>query len=99
MLGRHLIDRDGVGLGTGDEVDVMPGQPAVWVNVTTDAPFDMGKAGKYGKMIAVMSKGLVGSGKRVVRTGILRKPLVLAYGAGNVETGETGRITTLETSS
>ena len=56
MLGRHLIDRDGVGLGTGDEVDVMPGQPAVWVNVSTDAPLDMGEAGKYGKMITMMGK-------------------------------------------
>ena len=93
MLGRHLIDRDGVGLGTGDEVDVMPGQPAIWVNVSTDAPLDMGEAGKYGKMISEMGKGFVGSSKSVVRTGILRKPLVLAYGTRNIETGETGRIT------
>ena len=96
MLRGHLIDRDRVGLGAGNEVDVVPGQPVVWMDVTTDTPFDMGKAGEYGKMVAVMSKGLVGSGKRIVRTGILRKPLVLAYGAGNVETGEAGRIPSLQ---
>ena len=96
MLRGHLIDRDRVGLGAGNEVDIVPGQPVVWMNVTTDTPFDMGKAGEHGKMVAVMSKGLVGSGKRIVRTGILRKPLVLAYGAGNVETGETGRIPSLQ---
>ena len=50
-------------------------------------------------MISEMGKGFVGSSKRVVRTGILRKPLVLAYGTWNIETGETGRIPTLETGS
>ena len=94
-----MIDRDRVGLGAGNEVDVVPGQPVVWMNVTTDAPLDMREAGKYGKMITMMGKGLMGSGKRVVRTGILRKPLVLAYGTWNIDTGETGRIPTLETGS
>ena len=61
MLRGHLIDRDRVGLGAGNEVDVVPGQPVVWMSVTTDTPFDMGKAGEHGKMVAVMSKG---SGKR-----------------------------------
>ena len=32
MLRGHLIDRDRVGLGAGNEVDVVPGQPVVWMN-------------------------------------------------------------------
>ena len=59
MLYGHLVYRNGIGLGPGDQVDVVAGQPVVRMNVSADAPLDVGQSGKHGKMVTMMRQWLV----------------------------------------